>query len=238
LAGNGQPANYRATTSAPVSGNALTPPIGLFITNYVCLSATHMACMTQQPPALPTAEPPNGVMVPTKPMRLASIADGQSKTFVLCETREQGYNSWYDGSSTWTVGILASTGNFHSPTTGLQVADKTYNATTNPQTLWRSSNNPATPGKNALNFGSRADQGSPKDIFIASAGSGTSQVAAASGASTTNPWGYGPSSEHPGVVQHLVADGAVKTISQEIDPTLYMRLITRAGKESDAIPQD
>jgi len=42
---------------------------------------------------------------------------------------------------------------------------------------------------------------------------------------------YGPSSRHPGVVNHLFADGSVHGISKNIDVATYMFLITRAGGE-------
>jgi prepilin-type N-terminal cleavage/methylation domain-containing protein len=42
---------------------------------------------------------------------------------------------------------------------------------------------------------------------------------------------YGPSSRHPGVVNHLFADGSVHAVPREIDATLYMHLITRQGGE-------
>ena len=43
---------------------------------------------------------------------------------------------------------------------------------------------------------------------------------------------WGPSSNHPGgVVNHLAADGAIHAITDDIDPTLYMHLVTRAGRE-------
>lgn len=45
------------------------------------------------------------------------------------------------------------------------------------------------------------------------------------------PWVHGPSSFHPGVVNHGLADGSVRSVSEEIDPRLYMHLITRAGGE-------
>ena len=50
-------------------------------------------------------------------------------------------------------------------------------------------------------------------------------------------WQWGPSSEHSGgVVTHGVADGSVRTITEDIDATLYLRLITRSGKEPVNLP--
>jgi prepilin-type N-terminal cleavage/methylation domain-containing protein len=40
---------------------------------------------------------------------------------------------------------------------------------------------------------------------------------------------YGPSSGHPGVVNHLFADGSVRSIAKDEDATTYMFLITRNG---------
>lgn len=42
---------------------------------------------------------------------------------------------------------------------------------------------------------------------------------------------FGPSSMHPGVVGHLVADGSARFIADTIEPTLYDALVTRAGGE-------
>lgn len=52
-------------------------------------------------------------------------------------------------------------------------------------------------------------------------------------------WQWGPSSEHSQgkIVIHGVADGSVRSITDDIDPTLYLKLITRAGKEKAALPQ-
>ena len=41
----------------------------------------------------------------------------------------------------------------------------------------------------------------------------------------------GPSSGHPGGVNHLMGDGAVKTLSRDIDVATYFFLITRAGHD-------
>ena len=48
--------------------------------------------------------------------------------------------------------------------------------------------------------------------------------------STGDRW-YGPSSAHTAVIQHGFADGHGKAISEDIDPALYLHLVTRAGDE-------
>lgn len=45
---------------------------------------------------------------------------------------------------------------------------------------------------------------------------------------------YGARSQHPGGVHHLMADGAVRMISNGIDFVMYQNLGTRAGKETVA----
>ena len=48
----------------------------------------------------------------------------------------------------------------------------------------------------------------------------------------SNRW-WGPSSEHAGsIIIHSFADGRIETISDQIDPTLYLQLITANGHES------
>jgi prepilin-type N-terminal cleavage/methylation domain-containing protein len=50
-------------------------------------------------------------------------------------------------------------------------------------------------------------------------------------------WRWGPSSEHSGgVVMHGIADGSVRAITVDIDPTLYLQLITRSGREKVNLP--
>ncbi|HOM17489.1 MAG TPA: DUF1559 domain-containing protein, partial [Thermoguttaceae bacterium] len=40
---------------------------------------------------------------------------------------------------------------------------------------------------------------------------------------------YGPSSGHPGVVNHLLADGAVRSVSKKVDFCMYFFLITKSN---------
>jgi hypothetical protein len=47
---------------------------------------------------------------------------------------------------------------------------------------------------------------------------------------------FGPSSGHPGAVQHAYADAHGKTINDDVDPNVYVRLVTRAGNEVVELP--
>ncbi len=50
-------------------------------------------------------------------------------------------------------------------------------------------------------------------------------------------WVWGPSSDHSGgIVLHCWGDAHVSGINETVDATLYVRLITRAGKEPAADP--
>jgi len=55
----------------------------------------------------------------------------------------------------------------------------------------------------------------------------------------SSSWRWGPSSQHAGnVVMHALADGSVRPVSNDVDPTLYIRLITRADGEPDFFPNE
>lgn len=49
---------------------------------------------------------------------------------------------------------------------------------------------------------------------------------------------YGPSSDHPNVVNHLLGDGSARSLDQNVDVALYMFMITRSGKEPHSCPAD
>ncbi len=76
---------------------------------------------------------------------------------------------------------------------------------------------PAKGTKTTLNCGD--EKADPKKYYLATGPQGT-------------PWLHGPSSHHWGrVVNHLLGDGSVKSVQEDVDPTLYMHLITCAGGE-------
>jgi Tfp pilus assembly protein PilE len=183
------------------------PAVGVAITNYVALSATHLACMGPGPVGANLWEPANGTIVPGKGLNMKAVLDGTSRTLIVCETKEPTVNSWYDGTVGWTVGT--------NPSASSQpIVDNLTNSWVFP---------PDTNHACGLNFGPGSD-GQP--LF---APHGTT-------AAQREPVSWGPSGDHSGgVVMHLACDASVHAITSDIDPPLYLRLITRAGREPVAI---
>jgi prepilin-type N-terminal cleavage/methylation domain-containing protein len=143
-------------------------------------------------------------------LKIRELTDGTSKTVIICESKHEKFSSWYSGQSAFVTGfqpdvppaITVQPDGFN----GIAPTGDVSNAT-------------------ALNFGRPLllDPNSPNinDAWY----------------STTMPQGverdWGPSSDHGGgVIVHSYADGHTQAISDSIDPTLYFRLITRAGGES------
>jgi Tfp pilus assembly protein PilE len=176
---------------------------GVAITNYFALSATHLANMAHEPTVrlFPYEQSLFGVIVPGMGLNMKAVLDGTSKTVIACETKEPAVNSWYDGTVCWTVGANPSASN-------LPTEDKTGYITFSPDTT----------NAVGLNYG---PGGNGLPLF---ARNGTTPA-------QTQPVSWGPSSDHIGVVMHLFCDGSVHVLTPEIDPTLYLQLITRAGRE-------
>jgi type II secretory pathway pseudopilin PulG len=218
------PANYGNPAGSKYLGS---PAQYAAITNYVALSATHFPCMqyaTVDKLAATTtipagAEAPNGMIVPGVGLNMKACTDGTSKTVIVCETIEPAMNCWYDGTTTWTTGINPNS----IATIPPSKANPTASGADNPQRFWTV---PAG-GGTALNIG--------PDPNTAVAYS----PALAGYCATPQMISWGPSSDHKGgMVMHLAADGSVHPLSPEIDPALYMHLITRAGREPDAFPAE
>ena len=192
-----------ATAYGPFFDAGASPPRGVQITNYVALSATTSLHM-------PDRKTADGVIIPGTGLNMKRILDGTSRTLMICETREPAFNIWYDGTTAWTTATPAGTqlirGDTH-PTMGFLFVP---------------------PGEvSALDCGPyclRSD-GTPR--LYAPAGYTTAGFAGQSGSIA-----YGPSSDHSGsLVMHAAADASVHSISTDIDPTLYVRLVTRDGGE-------
>ena len=218
--------NPPAAYGYPDGKNLGSPPALATITNYVALSATHFPCMqygvvetvaaTTKIPA--DADAPNGMIVPGFGLNIKACTDGVSRTLMLCETIEPAMNCWYDGTTTWTTGINPNSVGTNPPSK----ADPLPSGAANPNHFWSE----PVGGSTALNVGP-----------VPTATTAYSPALAGYGA-TPQVISWGPSSNHAGgVVIHLAVDGSVRAIASDIDPTVYMHLITRAGGEPDAIPE-
>jgi type II secretory pathway pseudopilin PulG len=222
---------------------------GSATTNYVAISGTHLTAVLGTGNDSPnagrrrtggrrggrsekTAAPakPNGVIIYQK-TGVSTIRDGDTQTVVLTETREPNYSVWADGTTAWVVGADP---NNPEPrmVRGKLVCDE--GCTT------------------AMNVGPESTKASEQEVSADDPEAEIPLIVYRSrdGDMDGNhpfpgdqDWQYGPSSLHAGsFVNHLFADGHVKPIdasglSDEIDATLYMQMITRDGRETIQIPE-
>jgi prepilin-type N-terminal cleavage/methylation domain-containing protein len=234
------------SASAGVNWNPAPPAWGVVTTNYKAMCATHMACMVfpggnnfgQPQGNYIVQELPNGAIVPPRNNAsqgngIRSITDGTSKTILLAETKEKAISSWYDGTNAWLVAVPPGTRNASSFTTYTgngamqppQAVKPTMVSTSGQPPFWQVYNDGGTNAPvSGLNFGPKTD---PNKLFARTSlpASGSSQME------------WGPSSDHSGgVVLHAWADSHVSALNEDIDPTLYVQLVTRAGREPVADP--
>ena len=185
------------------------------IGNYVVLGASHRKSLWGTNASDPDLEfqggtvHPNGVIYPGSKTAIKYIKDGTSNTFLICETREITRAAWYEGATAAVVGLV---GDPKFEVTDAKTVDgkpDTYGVPID--------------AKTHLNRGRDEDESTWYDEG--------NYVKSGDGSGKGSGWIHGPSSCHPGVVNHVLADGSVKSVSDDLDPVLYMHLITRAGYE-------
>ncbi|MCA9238348.1 MAG: DUF1559 domain-containing protein [Planctomycetales bacterium] len=156
-----------------------------------------------------------------------SMRDGTSSTIMFAESQEQSVASWMSGLSSYVVAV--------NPGNGVQVQKIVpTNSTGQPARL---TFNGASAGTNgapllALNQGLQAkqnggDNAAAQYVYMTKTEFPHENTVARV---------FGPSSQHPGVVQHSFGDAHGKSISQDIDPDTYLWLVTRAGSEVVTVP--
>ncbi len=192
-----------ATGYRPFYDATRSAPRGVQITNYVALSATTSRFM-------PDPQSADGTLIPGRGLNMKTLLDGTSKTLVACETKEPAFNSWYDGTTAWTTGMPAGSKVPRGEAPPLQGFLR------------------VPPGEvSALECGPTCLQPDGTPRLYAPAGYTTTGFRGQSGSIA-----FGPSSDHAGgVVMHLAADASAHTVTTDIDPNLYLQLITRAGGE-------
>ncbi len=162
---------------------------------------------------MPGADTADGAIRPSHGLNRKAVFDGEANTLIVCETKEPAFNSWYDGTTAWTTATPAGTV-LTTDANGFLVVP------------------PGVPS--SLNYGPWPTSANGTARLYAPNGYSTPGFAGQSGSIA-----WGPSSDHAGgVVPHLAADGAVHLIAQDIDPTLYVQLVTRNGHEPVTMPPD
>ena len=155
----------------------------------------------------------------------AGIRDGTANTIMFAESKEESHTSWISGLASYVVAI--------DPGHGGDRITKPTNVTPSVLT-W-----PQGIGRLALNVGNEVKRlGGHANAQVTDQNNNIYQkpyVHSGAGATVTARI-FGPSSGHPGSVQHAYADAHGKTINDEVDPNVYVRLVTRAGNEVVELP--
>ncbi|MGD9632625.1 MAG: DUF1559 domain-containing protein [Pirellulales bacterium] len=153
----------------------------------------------------------------------AQLSDGSSKTLLITESREENYTSWYSGFASYGV---AAWPNGPAPPQG------TPTGTT--PTTWTFAG-PTPTGDTSLNKGDRREDTTSQPKWyqqVGGPGADGRKNPHMSSSMTPSARKWGPSSLHPGVVQHGWGDGRGSAIPDSIEPDVYLHLVTRNGRET------
>lgn len=233
-----------------VAGNDFTDTDGrVAVGNYIALASTHYRTddegdLESSPTATANGTPctfgsstycGNGIIVfpgvsggdatpqvTSTGRRLKDMSDGTSKTVMITESRDEIFSSWYSGFASYGVGAWPQKDQPTNPS-----------STTVPQ-WWTFA---GTNGEVSLNKGDRRPENTtanvdPADRWYQRA---AENPHARSAAENEGGRRWGPSSAHPGVVQHGWGDGRGSAIADGIDGDVYLSLITRSGRETYSI---
>ncbi len=214
---------------------AISPAHKYAFTNYKGMGGTIPAALKVVTTSSPTAAYgsnsylfPDGVMYPGPGVAFRDVADGTSKTICVVETMDDKGSIWTVGKSATLFGLPASVtptqvtstyGTFYAPD------GSKYDGTFGPtsaigldQTAQPYIAFDFTPS--GANYAGGSATQYATDNQTMGFGDATSPLVAPN---------YGPSSAHPGVVNHLFVDGSVQAIRKDLDGAGYFFLITRNG---------
>ena len=184
------------------------------ITNYKSLAATTGASLNTAtaPPYGNASKHPDGTIYPQSKLGVARISDGSSRTALVCESAEQLVARWTVGVETILVGLppdwtfVMNTGLSYYHPNGYTAGAFWSETTVDPRKTYL-----------AWDYRPSPDGDGPYDDggYAGTVGGTAPEM--------------GPSSDHSGVNNHMFGDGSVHSIATNIDPALYMFMITRAN---------
>jgi prepilin-type N-terminal cleavage/methylation domain-containing protein len=156
-----------------------------------------------------------GGRVQKRGLNISSLSDGTSHVALVTESREETLTSWYSGFASYVVGAWPNVAPTDYPK-GQQIGG------TGGPIYWNCVSNGCD---TALNKGDT--KGDDTKFYF--------------GKTVKNPHNngnrvWGPSSRHPGVVQHGFADSHAEGINDTADRNVYLHYITRNGREVDNAP--
>ena len=171
---------------------------------------------------------------------MSDVSDGASGTMMLAETIEPVYARWMIGTevtlATLPGGSPNDAGDPGAVTiTGFWTGQAAGAAGTGNPNYY------APTGFDGVNFPRNSTVPSTYLTFLGyqypsqTYGGRNPADGSTSGSAGAGHIVYGPSSRHPGVVNHLSADGAVHAIQTDVDVAIYMFLTTKAGGDMNPI---
>ncbi len=163
----------------------------------------------------------------------AGIRDGTANTVMFAESKEETFASWISGLSMYVVAV--------DPTNGgekIQKIQPTGTSSTPAMLGWVNSSD----GRLALNVGN--DVKRLGGVANAAVADNLNNIYMKTPQWYHKPTGnsvqgarvFGPSSGHPGTIQHAFADAHGKSINEDVDPNTYVRICSRAGNEVVELP--
>ncbi|HEX4413855.1 MAG TPA: DUF1559 domain-containing protein [Lacipirellulaceae bacterium] len=147
-----------------------------------------------------------GNVLTKKGLGFQSLSDGTSKVALITESREEVKSSWYSGLTSYVVGAWPQ----GTPPVGSNITGQTTIFWTCSGTCDDALNKGDTKGVSTKYY-------EKLDIH--------------GGTPTQRVWG--PSSRHPSIVLHGFADGHSTSVNDNINPDVYLHMITRNGREVD-----
>ncbi|MGQ9575993.1 MAG: DUF1559 domain-containing protein [Thermoguttaceae bacterium] len=192
-------------------------PVPEALTNYKVMGATHFASLNvaSLDPTVPLYDPtfphPDGALFPGSKLSFSSYRDGESHTILALETIERVYARWPLGWEAALVGLPTDTSYWDYVTFSNTFNGRFWHPTGYNGRIGDESAIPPT-------FGTFLRRDYTLRWYIPAT-------------LTTPGMQYGPSSSHPGVVNHLMVDGSAHSISTDVDVAVYMFLITREGHD-------
>ena len=198
------------------------------ISNYKAMGATHIESLSvaSPQPLRPKYNPdgkdaqgnsihPDGACFPGRKLAIKDMAnDGTSHTFLVVETVEPQF-------ARWAVGRRGHCGGTSAGTLKYEQYNNTYYA---------------PKGFNGV-CGDQADAKPPYSTYRTYL-NWDCEKKPYDGADGTIGGKYGPSSNHPNVVNHLRGDGSARSFTKDFDVAAYMFMITRNGGDTYWITGD